>query len=82
MQKGFGCVFGYAPTGSMKKFPSQGWKPSHSSDNAESLTARLPGNFCGRSVQCTKVVAPISGQVQRSSPSEEIGIFLVGILGI
>ena len=36
-------------THSMRKFPGQGWNPSHSSDNTESLTARSPGNsicFC------------------------------------
>ena len=33
----FGCTRG------MRKFPGQGLSPSHSSDNAGSLTARLPG---------------------------------------
>ena len=28
----------------MQTFPGQGWNPSHSSDDAESLTARPPGN--------------------------------------
>ena len=36
------CLFGHAH--SMWKFPGQGWNPSYSSEDAESLTTRPPGN--------------------------------------
>ena len=43
-KKKFLCVCVCVTACSMPKFLGQGLNPSHSSDNAKSLTTRLPGN--------------------------------------
>ena len=43
----FVCLFVFGCTHSIQKFPSQGWSPSHNSDNTKSLNARPPwGIIC------------------------------------